>query len=164
MSSGIHKAKVVGIIILIIVLGVALNVIAQPRETETTETSISEIPYETEHVDDADLEYGEVRVRVYGENGKERLTYLVKSKNGKQVSRKVVSRETISEPVNQVIATGTKVVWHCSDATSYDRNPYNDNYCEDSLGNWQYVSDSGAASLDPDYYPGKSGAWYYNNK
>ena len=57
-----------------------------------------------------------------------------------------------------------KVTWKCVDATSYDGNAYNDNKCTSSTGQVRYVSDSEAKKLDPSYKPGKSGAWYYNNK
>ena len=57
-----------------------------------------------------------------------------------------------------------KVTWKCVDATSYDGNAYNDNKCTSSTGQVRFVSDSEAKRLDPSYKPGKSGAWYYNNK
>lgn len=56
------------------------------------------------------------------------------------------------------------VTWHCVDATSYNRNAYDDNKCTSSTGEVRYVSDSQAVALDPTYSPGKSGAYYYNNK
>lgn len=56
------------------------------------------------------------------------------------------------------------VTWKCVDATSYDGNAYNDNKCTSSTGQVRYVADSEARKLDPSYRPGKSGAWYYNNK
>lgn len=54
-------------------------------------------------------------------------------------------------------------VWRCVDATSYDKNPYNDNYCTNGVES-RYVSDSQAVQLDPSYSPGKSGHYYYNSK
>lgn len=56
------------------------------------------------------------------------------------------------------------VTWKCVDATSYDGIANNDNKCTSSTGQVKYVSDSEAKKLDPKYKPGKSGAWYYNNK
>lgn len=56
------------------------------------------------------------------------------------------------------------ITWSCVDATSYNKNPYDDNRCTSSTGEVRYVSDSQARSLDPSYTPGTSGAWYYNNK
>lgn len=58
----------------------------------------------------------------------------------------------------------SSVTWKCVDATSYDGIANNDNKCTSSTGQVKYVSDSEAKRLDPKYKPGKSGAWYYNNK
>ena len=52
--------------------------------------------------------------------------------------------------------------WTCVDATSYDRNSNNDNYCTSSKGKSGYYSDCQAVSLDPDYSPSQRGASYYN--
>ena len=60
--------------------------------------------------------------------------------------------------------TKSKITWTCVDVTSYDGNAYNDNKCTSSTGQVLYVKDSEAKKLDPKYKPGKSGAWYYNNK
>lgn len=71
-------------------------------------------------------------------------------------------------PNNATKATTQKVeekaeTWHCVDATSYNKNPYDDNKCTSSKGRIRYVSDSEARSLDPTYIPGKSGNPYYNS-
>ena len=128
------------------------------------ETEYEDIAYETKTVDDANLEYGQTVVRVPGVTGTKKVVYNVTYKNGKVVSRVVLSEEVTVQPTAQVIARGTKIVWHCVDVTSYDRNPYNDNLCISSTGEERYLSDSQAEMLDPFYNSGKSGAWYYNNK
>ena len=56
------------------------------------------------------------------------------------------------------------ITWHCVDATSYNKNPYDDNRCTSSAGEVRYVSDSQARALDPSYTPGTSGHPYYNSK
>ncbi len=56
------------------------------------------------------------------------------------------------------------ISWHCVDATSYNKNPYDDNRCTSSAGEVKYVSDSQARALDPSYTPGTSGHPYYNSK
>lgn len=53
--------------------------------------------------------------------------------------------------------------WDCIDVTSYDKNPYNDNYCVSSYGQEMYTTDSYAESLDPYYTAGESGHTYYNS-
>ena len=56
------------------------------------------------------------------------------------------------------------ITWYCIDATSYNKNPYDDNMCTSSTGEVRYVSDSQARVLDPDYVPGAYGHPYYNSK
>lgn len=53
--------------------------------------------------------------------------------------------------------------WHCEDDTSFDKNPYNDNYCANEF-DAVLVSDSEAVRLDPHYVPGTSGHWWYNDQ
>lgn len=132
-------------------------------ERTDTITQTVEIPYNTTYVEDGNIELGKTVVRTHGHPGKRTLTYKVKSRGGSEISRELVSDRVTVEPTNEVIAKGTKVMWHCKDTTSFDRNPYNDNYCWDSNGDGKYVPDSEAAAIDPTYRPGKSGAAYYNN-
>ena len=82
-----------------------------------------------------------------------------------------LSQNTLSDYLNhRATPAPTKspnsniVTWKCVDATSYDGNAYNDNKCTSSKGEVRYVSDSQAIRLDPYYRPGKTGAYYYNNK
>lgn len=56
------------------------------------------------------------------------------------------------------------ITWHCIDATSYNKNPYDDNLCTSSTGEVRYASDSQARALDPSYTPGTYGHPYYNSK
>ena len=136
----------------------------EPKTETKTETKTEEIPYASSTVEDANLEYGETQLKTKGVNGKKTLSYEVVYEDGKEVSRKLTGEAVSQQPVNEVIASGTKIVWHCTDATSYDKNPYNDNYCVNSVGQAQYVSDSQSTALDPSYSPGKAGHYYYNSK
>lgn len=71
--------------------------------------------------------------------------------------------EAVSEPTPPPTPAPESSSWSCVDATSYNQNAYDDNKC--SKGDEvQYVSDSQAVELDPNYSPGKSGAYYYNNQ
>ena len=128
------------------------------------ETEYEDIDYETKTIDDAELEYGQTVVRVPGATGTKKVVYNITYKDGKVVSRVVLSEEVTVQPTTQVVARGTKIIWHCVDVTSYDQNAYNDNLCTSSTGEKRYVSDSQAEMLDPFYNSGKSGAWYYNDK
>lgn len=121
------------------------------------------IPYSTTYVEDAALDFGKSVTRTAGLSGTRTNTYKVKTKGGKEIKRELVSSEVTREPRDAVVARGTKPAWHCHDTTSFDQNPYNDNYCEYSDGTGKYVPDSEARVLDPDYVPGEAGASYYNN-
>lgn len=143
----------------------------KPTESNTTEsfsgvrveTETETIPYEKQTVNDSSLEYGQTQVRTYGVNGEKTLTYNVTYENDEVVSKELVGEEITKQPVAEITANGTKIIWRCSDATSYDKNPYNDNYCKSSTGEWRYVSDSESRRLDPTYSPGQSGHSYYNS-
>lgn len=145
-------------LVAVLLIGTA---VAGPRTSEETVTEA--IPYETTYVEDETLEYGKTAVRTSGVAGVRERVYKVTKSGGKETKRELVSTRVAKAPVNAVVARGTKPAWHCWDTTSFDRNPYNDNYCEYSDGSGKYVPDSEARRLDPSYTPGKSGAAYYNN-
>ena len=152
-------------VVVILVLGV-IGVVAGVNSNATKTKSVTEterIPYNTTYVDDETLAQGKSVTRTAGVYGTRTNTYKVTTKGGKETSRELVESSVIQEPRDAVVARGTKPAWHCHDTTSYDRNPYNDNYCEYSDGSGKYVPDSESRTLDPDYTPGKAGAAYYNN-
>ena len=146
----------------------ASNNLVQAQQIETertvTETRKSSISYETITVDDGSIEYGQTVVRTEGSYGEKTYTYSVTYKGDKEISRELIKEEITKKPVAKVIAKGTKIVWHCVDATSYNKNPYDDNKCTSSTGEVRYVSDSQSRALDPSYSPGQSGHYYYNSK
>lgn len=138
-----------------------------PKEPEITTKSVieySSISYTTETIQDANLEYGKTEVRASGQNGRTAHTFEVTYQDGKEISRKKVKEEVVTAPVKRIIAKGTKIIWRCSDYTSYDKNPYNDNKCTSSTGEVRLVSDSQARALDRTYSPGQSGHWWYNSR
>ncbi len=139
---------------------------AQQTEVErtVTETKKESISYETKTVEDGSIEYGQTVVRTEGSYGEKIYTYNVTYKGDKEISRELVKEEIPKQPVAKVIVKGTKIVWHCVDATSYNKNPYDDNKCTSSTGEVRYVSDSQSRALDPSYSPGQSGHYYYNSK
>lgn len=141
-----------------VVAGLASNAVKTKTVTET-----ERIPYNTTYVDDETLDQGKSVTRTAGVYGTRTKIYKVTTKGGKETSRELVESSVVQEPQDAVVARGTKPAWHCHDTTSYDRDPYNDNYCEYSDGSGKYVPDSEAQRLDPDYTPGKAGAAYYNN-
>lgn len=143
---------------------IVLAIIGAASSTRVeTITENERIPYEVEYIEDDSLDYGKTSIRSSGTEGTRAVTYKVTFKGDKEVTKEYVGSKVIMKPVNKVVAKGTKPVWRCHDTTSYDQNPYNDNYCEYSDGTGKYVPDSEARALDPDYVPGKWGAPYYNN-
>ena len=129
-----------------------------------TETKKELVAYETKTIEDSTIEYGQSEVRTEGSYGEKTYTYDVTYKNGEEVSRKKVKEEIAKQPTDRIIAKGTKIVWRCVDATSYNKNPYDDNKCKSSTGEVRYVSDSQARALDSTYSPGQSGHPWYNSK
>ncbi len=131
-------------------------------ERTATETRKETIPFETKTVNDDTVEYGKTVVKTKGINGEKTYTYDVTYEGEKELSRKLVKEEITKQPVTEVIANGTKIVWSCRDVTSYDRNSNNDNLCTSSTGERRYVGDCAAVALDPSYHPSQRGASYYN--
>lgn len=72
-------------------------------------TTSQKIPYETVEYDDDTLEMGESRIVTYGENGSIIRKYRVKKIDGETVSKELISEETESEPIDEVIAYGTYI-------------------------------------------------------
>lgn len=149
-----------GVIIFCIVLAI-IGAASSTRVETITENE--RIPYEVEYIEDDSLDYGKTSIRSSGTEGTRAVTYKVTFKGDKEVAKEYVGSKVVMKPINKVVAKGTKPVWRCHDTTSFDQNPYNDNYCEYSDGTGRYVPDSEARKLDPDYTPGQYGAAYYNN-
>lgn len=136
---------------------------ANNAERIETLTQTEPIPYKTTYIEDPELEAGKTAVRTTGLAGSRVVTYKVTKKGSAEVSRVVVSNKVARAPRDEVIARGTMGVWRCHDTTSFDQNPYNDNYCRYSDGTGRYVPDSEARKLDPEYKPGQRGSRYYNS-
>lgn len=64
--------------------------------------------FETEYIDDPTHYQGSSTIIQDGEYGKERVTADVSYINGIETRRKVLSRVTLSDPVTQIVALGTK--------------------------------------------------------
>ena len=107
--------------------------------------------------DDNDMYDDESRVTRAGQPGSERVTYRVLRQNGEIVRKRVVSRETISQPVAQIEFHGTKD--RPSQPTTSNYAPGNSVWdqiaqCE-SGGNWAINTGNG-------YYGGlqfSAGTW-----
>ncbi|WP_304974423.1 ZmpA/ZmpB/ZmpC family metallo-endopeptidase, partial [uncultured Ligilactobacillus sp.] len=82
----------------------------KPLETISEESKVESIPYETEYVDDPDLELGKTKVKVAGQAGERTIVYEVKrDATGKELSRVEKSNTVTKDPVTEVIARGMKL-------------------------------------------------------
>ena len=66
------------------------------------------IPFETEIEYTASMYQGESACRRQGQEGEKELTYKVTYVDGKEESRELVGESVTREPVNEIIAKGTK--------------------------------------------------------
>lgn len=80
-----------------------IEVIRVTNEEIRVETPI---PYMTENTADNTLEKGLTRTLRPGQNGVARDTVQITYNNGVEVERKVINSETISQPINAVVAVG----------------------------------------------------------
>lgn len=77
---------------------------------EEEEITISEdIPFKTTVKNDSKLGWREKKIETAGEKGIKEVKYKVTYKNGKEISRVVLSKEITKEPVTQVETQGTLV-------------------------------------------------------
>lgn len=75
-----------------------------------TETYEVNTDFDTEYVDDPTHYQGSSTITQDGVKGVDRVTAKVSYINGIETRRKVISRTTLSEPVTQIVALGTKKV------------------------------------------------------
>lgn len=73
-----------------------------------TEVYTNEIAYTTNTVTDDSEEIGYSKVTSSGQNGVEEVTEEISFVNGVEVSREVVSKEVVSEPVERTVVVGSK--------------------------------------------------------
>jgi len=72
------------------------------------QTYVEDVPYGVEYVDDPDMYQGDYRVISKGVYGKADVTANVTFVNGQETDRQVVASATLSEPIAEVQARGTK--------------------------------------------------------
>lgn len=85
--------------------GMEISVIRVASENVSRD---EEIPFEIIYKNDSSLYEGETKVVSEGKKGLVRITENVVCENGEKVSSAEISRETITEKVDRVIARGTK--------------------------------------------------------
>ncbi len=83
-----------------------------------------DVEFDTETVRDYDIPVGSEEVRQLGELGKVKKIYKVKSVNGVEIERELVSSEIIREPVTRIVAVGTAIKDAKPLTASMGRNHY----------------------------------------
>lgn len=68
------------------------------------------IPFDVTTEQDSTLPSGQSKIKKEGNDGSKIVTYSFIEKNGKTLEKKVLDEQVTQEPVNQVIAKGSKVV------------------------------------------------------
>ncbi|MGV3050810.1 ZmpA/ZmpB/ZmpC family metallo-endopeptidase [Streptococcus hyovaginalis] len=81
----------------------------KPIEGADSDTETVEIPFETEYVDDPTLLVGKTKVVTTGVNGSKTVTTTYQTIKGVRQENPTVTEEITEQPVNEVIARGTKV-------------------------------------------------------
>lgn len=67
------------------------------------------VKFKTINQDDVNMNEGETKVLTEGKNGKDKVVYEVTCIDGKEASRKELSRENIKPVVDEIVAVGTRV-------------------------------------------------------
>lgn len=81
----------------------------QPASEFKEENEELPIPFETEYVDNPELEKGQKVTRVEGQDGVKTITYCSEYIGDQLVSKTKISETVSKEPVTQVVEVGTKV-------------------------------------------------------
>lgn len=81
---------------------------AEPTVEHKEVTTTEPIQYTSSTVEDASLDQGTTTTRVAGVNGVRTHTYEVTYTNGIETARSEIKNEVTTQPINEVIAKGTK--------------------------------------------------------
>jgi murein DD-endopeptidase MepM/ murein hydrolase activator NlpD len=83
----------------------------EPRvtvEIEKLQTKAEPVSFKKKEQGDAALLIGEKKVKQQGKDGEKHVTMAILSINGEAVSKEIIEEETVREPVEKIIAKGTK--------------------------------------------------------
>ena len=83
-------------------------VIVVTRVEEEFETTRVSVPFERKTVTNEALPAGETRLIQLGANGEDEISYRITFEDGAEVERTQVSRVSITEPVDEIIAVGAQ--------------------------------------------------------
>ena len=81
------------------------------------------VPFETELIDDEDLEYGLEEVQTPGVDGLTTNTYLITFWLNDIIDKVLIDTKT-EAPVTEVVSFGKKIVWHKLDTPEYGKIKY----------------------------------------
>ena len=84
--------------------------IAVVRVEKVTDVVEESIAFATEKKNDSSILKGNEKVITVGQNGKVERSYELVKENGQVISTTLVGEKVVTEPVNKVVAVGTKVV------------------------------------------------------
>jgi len=79
------------------------------HSTETA-TYNEKIEYGTQYIDNASIYQGETEVKSRGIYGQQRIVAEIVRTNGEEVSKKILSSDRLSDPVDEVLYRGTKPI------------------------------------------------------
>lgn len=71
---------------------------------------LTDIPYEMQTIEDADIFIGETKTKIEGQNGTKQIKKSVTYKNGEIIEEKILSENVLKSPTNCVLLRGTKNV------------------------------------------------------
>lgn len=95
--------------ILLILLFSAIKTFGFPDARKTTVSKTQTTPYETKIVESNTLAPQESKVQQSGMPGLTKITYEVQTKNGKEISRREIKRESVRESTPQIIQKNSAV-------------------------------------------------------
>ena len=135
------------------------------RVTESISVDLQSIPFYTEETESEDVAFGEQKILQAGENGVAMVRTRVRYENGLEVSRTEEDKTILKEPINQIIANGSKIVlsevggdapyqyWYATQMYASWYSP-----CNSGIGGCSYGTASGAragygiVAVDYSYY------------
>lgn len=125
----------------------------EPVITTKKVTETKSVAYSTKKYNTNKLAKGKTRVDKQGKEGKREIVYEITYKDGKEISKKVISDKVTVKPVDKVIVVGTYVApkktvkTTTRSSSSYYYNPYSSYYS--SCPNGSYVNSYGNVVCRP---------------
>lgn len=109
-----------------------------PTIEKKTVFDLTDLPYESTRVQDASLAVGTETIRTAGKQGRRVATYEATYVNGKEVSRTLVSDLVTFQPVNEIVAVGTRTETAC--AYTIYLSPNGEGFCvkRDKKSRWDW--------------------------